>query len=143
MASLNKVQLIGNLGADPEYKVSQGGLAISKLRIATTDRYKDKNGDMKEETEWHTVTFFGNLADICQKYLAKGKSVYVEGRIKTSTYDKEGEKRYFTEIMGQSLQMLGSREQGERQAPSQSENDAYMPKDTDTSTVNDTDDIPF
>ena len=111
MASVNKVILIGNLGADPETRYLPSGDAVTNIRIATTDRWKDKaSGEMKEATEWHRIAFFGRLAEIAGEYLKKGSQVYVEGRIRTRKWqDKEGQDRYSTEIVADSMQMLGSR----------------------------------
>ena len=111
MASVNKVILVGNLGADPETRYQTSGDAITNIRIATTDRWKDKaSGEMKEATEWHRVAFFGRLAEIAGEYLKKGSQVYIEGRIRTRKYqDKDGNERYSTEIIGDRMQMLGSR----------------------------------
>lgn len=111
MASVNKVILVGNLGADPEARVLPSGDAVSNLRLATTDRYKEKsNNEWKETTEWHRITFFGRLAEVCNEYLKKGSSVYIEGRIKTRKWqDQSGQDRYSTEIIGDSMQMLGGR----------------------------------
>ena len=112
MASVNKVILVGNLGRDPETRYSPDGAAITNIRVATTDRWKDKaSGEMKEATEWHTVVFFGRLAEIAGEYLKKGRPVYVEGRLRTRKWtDKDGHDRYSTEIVADSMQMLGSRE---------------------------------
>ena len=111
MASVNKVILVGNLGADPETRYQTSGDAIANIRVATTDRWKDKaSGEMKEATEWHRIAFFGRLAEIAGEYLKKGSQVYVEGRIRTRKWqDKEGQDRYTTEIVADSMQMLGSR----------------------------------
>ena len=111
MASVNKVILVGNLGADPETRYQPSGDAITNIRVATTDRWKDKaSGEMKEATEWHRVAFFGRLAEVAGEYLKKGSQVYVEGRIRTRKYqDKDGIERYSTEIIGDRMQMLGSR----------------------------------
>lgn len=111
MASVNKVILVGNLGADPETKYLPSGDAVTNIRLATTDRWKDKaSGEMKEATEWHRIAFFGRLAEIAGEYLKKGSQVYVEGRIRTRKWqDKEGQDRYSTEIVADSMQMLGSR----------------------------------
>ena len=111
MASVNKVILVGNLGADPETKYLPSGDAVTNIRMATTDRWKDKaSGEMKEATEWHRIAFFGRLAEIAGEYLKKGSQVYVEGRIRTRKWqDKEGQDRYSTEIVADSMQMLGSR----------------------------------
>ena len=111
MASVNKVILVGNLGADPETKYLPSGDAVTNVRLATTDRWKDKaSGEMKEATEWHRIAFFGRLAEIAGEYLKKGSQVYVEGRIRTRKWqDKEGQDRYSTEIVADAMQMLGSR----------------------------------
>ncbi|SAK57543.1 single-strand binding protein [Caballeronia temeraria] len=120
MASVNKVILVGNLGADPETRYLPSGDAVANIRLATTDRYKDKSsGEMKELTEWHRVSFFGRLAEIVNEYLKKGSSVYVEGRIRTRKWtDQAGQERYSTEIVADQMQMLGGRAAGERGASS-------------------------
>jgi single-strand DNA-binding protein len=113
MASVNKVILIGNLGRDPEMRYMPSGDALANLRIATTDTWKDKEGNKQEATEWHTVVFFGKQAEICGQYLKKGSSVYVEGSLRTRKWqDKEGNDRYSTEIRGERMQMLGGRAGG-------------------------------
>jgi len=111
MASVNKVILVGNLGADPETRYMPSGDAIANIRLATTFRWKDKqSGENKEETEWHRIVFRGRLAEIAGEYLKKGSPVYVEGRIRTRKWqDKEGQDRYTTEIMADNMQLLGSR----------------------------------
>ncbi len=111
MASVNKVILVGNLGADPEVRYLPSGDAVANIRLATTDRYKDKaSNEFKEMTEWHRVTFFGRLAEIVNEYLKKGSSVYVEGRLRTRKYQgQDGQDRYSTEIVADQMQMLGSR----------------------------------
>ena len=111
MASVNKVILVGNLGADPETRYLPSGDAVANIRLATTDRFKDKtSGEMKELTEWHRVSFFGRLAEIVNEYLKKGSSVYIEGRIRTRKYtDQAGVEKYATEIVADQMQMLGGR----------------------------------
>jgi single-strand DNA-binding protein len=111
MASVNKVILVGNLGADPETRYLPSGDAVANIRLATTDRYKDKtSGEMKELTEWHRVSFFGRLAEIVNEYLKKGSSVYIEGRIRTRKWtDQSGQEKYSTEIVADQMQMLGGR----------------------------------
>ena len=115
MASVNKVILVGNLGADPEVRYMPSGDAVANIRLATTDRYKDKqSGEFKELTEWHRVSFFGRLAEIVNEYLKKGSSVYIEGRIRTRKYQaQDGTDRYSTEIVADQMQMLGGRSGGE------------------------------
>ena len=113
MASVNKVILIGNLGRDPETRYTTGGDAVTNLRIATTEAWKDKSGEKQEKTEWHTVVLFGRLAEIAGEYLKKGRPVYIEGRLQTRKYtDKEGVEKYSTEIVADRMQLLGSREGG-------------------------------
>jgi single-strand DNA-binding protein len=113
MASVNKVILIGNLGRDPETRYTTGGDAVTNLRIATTETWKDKSGEKQEKTEWHTVVLFGRQAEIAGEYLKKGRPVYIEGRLQTRKYtDKEGVEKYSTEIVGDRMQLLGSRESG-------------------------------
>jgi single-strand DNA-binding protein len=110
MASVNRVILIGNLGADPETRYLPSGDAVTNIRIATTDTWKDKSGEKQEHTEWHRVAFFGKLAEIAGEYLKKGSPVYVEGRIRTRKWqDKEGQERYSTEIVADRMQLLGAR----------------------------------
>ncbi|HEX4780623.1 MAG TPA: single-stranded DNA-binding protein [Usitatibacter sp.] len=111
MASVNKVIIIGNLGRDPETRYMPDGGAITNISVATTDKWKDKNGEMQEKTEWHRVAFFGKLAEIAAEYLKKGSQVYVEGRLQTRKWqDKEGQDKYMTEIVANQMQMLGSRQ---------------------------------
>jgi len=109
MASVNKVILLGNLGRDPETRYTTGGDAVTNLRIATTETWKDKSGEKQEKTEWHSVVLFGRQAEIAGEYLKKGRSVYIEGRLQTRKYtDKEGVEKYSTEIVGDRMQLLGS-----------------------------------
>jgi single-strand DNA-binding protein len=105
--SVNKVILVGNLGADPELKYTPSSRALCNLRIATTEVFKDKSGQRQEKTEWHRVTVWGDQGENCQKYLSKGRSVYVEGRLQTRTYEKEGQKHYATDIVADRVVFLG------------------------------------
>ncbi len=110
MASVNKVILVGNLGKDPEVRYAPSGDAIANVTLATTENWKDKNGEKQEKTEWHRVSFFGKTAEVVGQYLKKGSQVYVEGRIQTRKWtDKEGQERYTTEIVADKMQMLGGR----------------------------------
>lgn len=104
---LNKVILIGNLGADPEYKTLDNNATVARLRLATTETYQ-KDGQKVDNTEWHTVNLWRNLADTAHKYLKKGDKVYIEGKLKTRSWEEQGQKRYSTEIEGLSMIMLGS-----------------------------------
>ncbi len=115
MASgVNKVILIGHLGADPDMRYTPSGAGVCELRLATSESWKDKNGQRQERTEWHRIVVWGKTAEICAKYLAKGRQVFIEGRIQTRTYDdKEGQKKYITEIIANDVQFLsGGREGG-------------------------------
>jgi single-strand DNA-binding protein len=114
MASINKVIIIGNLGRDPEVRYTPSGAAVCNVSVATTRNWKDKNsGDKVEETEWHRVVFYDRLAEIAGEYLKKGRSVYVEGRLKTRKWqDKDGKDTYTTEIVAENMQLLGGREGG-------------------------------
>lgn len=107
---VNKVILVGNLGDDPDIKYTQGGMAVTKIRLATTSYRKDRDGNQTERTEWHRVTFFGKLGEIAAEYLRKGSQVYVEGSIRYDKYtDREGVERYTTDIIADEMQMLGGR----------------------------------
>jgi single-strand DNA-binding protein len=111
MASVNKVIVVGNLGADPDTRYLPSGEAVTNIRVATTDKWKDKaSGETKEATEWHRISFFGRLAEVAGEYLKKGSQVYVEGQLRTRKWqDKEGQDRYATEIRAEVMQMLGGR----------------------------------
>ncbi len=110
MASVNKVIIIGNLGADPSLKYMPNGDAVTNITVATTDTWKDKSGEKQEKTEWHRVTFYRKLAEIVGEYLKKGSSIYIEGRLETRKWnDKEGIERYTTEIIASDMKMLGSK----------------------------------
>ncbi len=107
---INKVILVGNLGADPETRYTPSGTAITTIRIATSESWKDKQtGEQQERTEWHRIKFFGRLAEIAGEYLKKGGQVYVEGKLRTDEYEKDGVKRYSTDIIADEMQMLGSK----------------------------------
>ncbi len=116
---INKVILIGNLGADPETRAMPSGTTVANLRIATSESWRDKQtGEQQERTEWHRVAFFGRLAEVAGEYLRKGSQVYVEGSLRTRKWqDKQGNDRYSTEIVGNELQMLGGRGGGAASAP--------------------------
>jgi single-strand DNA-binding protein len=120
MASVNKVILVGNLGADPEMKYTQASKAVCNLRLATNEVFKDKGGQKQERVEWHRVTVWGDQAENCAKYLTKGSAVYLEGKLQTRAWDdKDGQKRYSTEIHANHVVFLGSPsgERGERTPP--------------------------
>ncbi|MFZ4621828.1 MAG: single-stranded DNA-binding protein [Bacteroidota bacterium] len=138
--SLNKVQLIGNLGKDPELKYTPSGVAVATFSIATSESWKDTDGNQQEKTEWHNIVAWRKLAEICGEYLKKGKKVYLEGKLQTRNYEKDGVKRYVTEIVADQLIMLdggGGSGAGRSSSGSASESapaHADVPKD---------DDLPF
>jgi len=163
---INKVILVGNLGQDPDTKAMPSGMTVCNIRIATSESWKDKtSGEMKEQTEWHSVAMFGRLAEIAGEYLKKGSQVYIEGRLRTRKWqDKQGNDRYTTEIVANEMQMLGGRgggmggggggggggaeygEAGSRSRPSGGSRSGGEPQGEPvrTSTENDfDDDIPF
>ncbi|MBD1401477.1 single-stranded DNA-binding protein [Pelovirga terrestris] len=113
--SVNKVILVGNLGKDPELRYTPSGTAVATFSLATTERYKDRDGQRQEKTEWHNIVAWRQLAEICGKFLHKGKQVYIEGKIQTRSYDdRDGNKRYITEIVVDQMQMLGSKDDGQQ-----------------------------
>ncbi len=114
---INKVILVGRLGADPEVRYTQDGMMVTNMRVATDEQWKDKNGERVQKTEWHRVVTFGKLAEVCGNYLSKGRLVYLEGRIQTRSWDdKDGNKRYTTEIVASTMQMLDRKSQESDQA---------------------------
>ena len=119
MASVNKTIIVGNVGRDPETRYMPSGDAVTNISVATTDRYKDKQtGDMRENTEWHRIAFFGKLAEIVGQYIKKGSQIYVEGRLRTRKWtDASGVEKYSTEIVAESMQMLGGKPSGGAEVP--------------------------
>ncbi|MEW6657394.1 MAG: single-stranded DNA-binding protein [Thermodesulfobacteriota bacterium] len=115
MAGINKVILVGNLGADPEIRYTAGGTAVAKFSLATSEKFKDGQGNPQERTSWHRVTAWGKLAEICGQYLTKGKQVYIEGKLQYGSYEKDGVKHYTTDIIANTMQMLGGGGNGSRQ----------------------------
>lgn len=139
---LNKVTLIGRLGADPELRYMPNGGAVTNISLATTRRYKDRQKQKQEETEWHRVGFFNRLAEIVGEYCRKGSLVYIEGRIRTRKWkDNNGDDRYTTEIIAESMQMLGSKGQGTGQSVPQSTSSISGQASADP--LDDFDDVPF
>ncbi|MBW1685814.1 MAG: single-stranded DNA-binding protein [Deltaproteobacteria bacterium] len=142
MASVNRVTLIGNLGRDPELRYTQSGQAVTNFSIATNEKWKDKDGQLQERTEWHRINVWGKSAENCAQYLAKGRSVYIEGRIQTREWeDKEGNKRQTTEIVAQFVQFLGGRGEGAPRPSAPPPTEASGGSSSGTSS--DGDDIPF
>ena len=116
--SLNKAMLIGNLGKDPELRFTPSGRAVARFPVATSEQWTDANGQRQDRTEWHNIVVWGKQAETCGQYLAKGRQVFVEGSIRTRQYDdKEGNKRYITEVIGQRIQFLGGRGGGGGDSP--------------------------
>lgn len=131
---VNKVILVGNLGNDPETKYTQGGMAVTKVSLATTSTRKDKEGNTQERTDWHRVTFFGKLGEIAGEYLRKGSQVYVEGSIRYDKYTgQDGVERYSTDIIGDDMQMMGSRGDGGGGGGSSTERPARAPRENASS----------
>ncbi|RJP82765.1 MAG: single-stranded DNA-binding protein [Desulfobacteraceae bacterium] len=119
MAGINKAIIVGRVGKDPEIRYFQDGKAVANFTIATSEEWKDKaTGEKKEKTEWHRIVAFGRLGEICGEYLSKGKQVYIEGQIKTRSWDKDGITRYTTEIVADKMQMLGTKGDGSYQGTS-------------------------
>ena len=141
---VNKVILVGNLGQKPEMRYTATQTAVANISIATTESWKDKeSGENRDKTEWHRVVFFGNLAEIAEKYLDKGSSVYIEGKIQTRKWqDKEGKDRWTTEVLGNQLTMLGSRNTSESPAQPNDPSSTPFPEDDSGPGLTD-DDIPF
>jgi len=144
MASLNKVMLIGNLGSDPDVRYTPSGAAVANFNMATTEKWKDKqSGNLEERTEWHRVVVWGKLAELCKEYLSKGRTVYIEGRLQTRSWDdKDGNKRYTTEVVAQTVQFLSSRRDGAT-AQSQSSSVPANSEQSGPPPFDEEDDIPF
>ena len=141
---VNKVILVGNLGQKPEMRYTATQTAVANISIATSESWKDKeSGENRDKTEWHRVVFFGNLAEIAERYLDKGSSVYVEGKIQTRKWqDKEGKDRWTTEILGNQLTMLGSRNSNDSGSQQDTSSETPFPEDDSGPGLSD-DDIPF
>lgn len=141
MASVNKAILIGNLGKDPELRFTPSGTAVCTFSIATTDKWRDKQtNELKEQTDWHNIVLWGKQAEVAKQYLQKGSPVYIEGSIRTHSYDdKDGVKKWRTEIIGQRLQFLG------RRTSESAEGEAAPPPDSDVAPpiTEEDDDLPF
>ena len=138
MAGVNKVILIGNLGKDPEVRYLDSGVAVANITLATTENYKNKQGERVSQTEWHDIVLWRGLAEIAEKYLKKGNSIYIEGKIRTRKWeDKEGNNRYRTEILADNMTMLGGRVNNEKlESEKPTEQNLEIEKE-------DGDDLPF
>jgi single-strand DNA-binding protein len=143
MASVNKAIIVGNLGRDPEMRYTASGDTISSFSVATTETWKDKQGEKQEKTEWHNITIFGKLGEIAGEYLKKGSSVYLEGRIQTDKYtDKAGIEKYSTKIIADRMQMLGGKPEGSPSKTAETKADSKKGKPSETFADMD-DDIPW
>lgn len=149
MAGVNKVILVGNLGKDPEVRHLDTGRAVANFSMATSETYKNRNGERVTNTEWHNIVLWSPLAEIAEKYLKKGNQVYIEGKITTRSYDdKDGIKKYITEVVGREMTLLGSRSDSDGgynpNQGSSSEEREYQPTNSEVDTKEDeTDDLPF
>lgn len=146
MASVNKVIIVGNLGADPESRFAPSGDAICNIRVATSEAWKDRQtGERKEATEWHRINFYGKLAEIAGQYLRKGSQVYIEGSLRTRKWtDKDGQEKYSTEIRADEMKMLGGKPEGQQQAAPQRQAPQQQAKPADSGGFGDFDsEIPF
>jgi len=145
MAGVNKVILVGNLGKDHEVRHLENGASVANFSIATSETYKDKNGNRQEQTEWHNVVLWRGLAEIAEKYLRKGSQIYVEGKLRTRSWqDKDGNTRYTTEVVGDQMTMLGGRSSsGNSTTDSAASNEPKKDKGSADISSDDADDLPF
>ncbi len=145
MAGINRVILVGNLGKDPEVKSLESGVKLAKFSLATTETFKDRDGNRTEHTEWHNIVFWRGLADVAEKYLRKGSTIYLEGRIRTRTWkDEDGKNRYMTEIQGDNMTMLGGRrDNNSQQADNATKAAEPKPEPITDSGTEQTNDLPF
>ncbi len=145
--SVNKVILVGNVGRDPEIRHLDSGVSVANFSLATSESYTAKNGDRVSTTEWHNIVLWRGLADVAEKYVNKGMQLYIEGRIRTRSYDdKDGNKKYITEIYGDVMQMLGKRtdsSEGQNEYQSSNNNTAATAKEPDVQETEGDDDLPF
>ncbi|GAA4301239.1 single-stranded DNA-binding protein [Compostibacter hankyongensis] len=149
MRGVNRVTLIGNLGRDPDVQFLEGNIAVAKFSLATTETFKDRSGKLLTQTEWHTVVLWRGLAELAQKYLHKGSLVYIDGRLRTRSWeDREGNKKYATEIVGDNLVMLDKRSEGNYDMPGHHPGEEGEPgnktdKDSSPPPEEHGDDLPF
>jgi len=141
MSGINKVILVGHVGKDPEVRYLEGGVAVAKFTLATSESYKNKNGEKVEQTEWHNVTVWRQLAEIVEKYVKKGQLLYIEGKIKTRSVGEEGNKKYFTDIVADQMTMLGGKREGQGGQPAQYQAAETLPVTGSVSEA--ADDLPF
>lgn len=140
--SINKVILVGNVGKDPEVRYLEGGAAVARFTLATSETYKNKSGEKITQTEWHNIVLWRNLAEIAEKYVKKGQQLYIEGRIRTRSYeDKDGVQKRIVEIQGDNMQMLGRRQEDATVADAAEKN--IVPDDISPAPAAGDDDLPF
>lgn len=144
MSGVNKVIILGRIGQSPEVKTLNSGDKVANMSVATSESYTNKSGEKVETTEWHNIEIWGKLAGVVEQYLHKGDQVYIEGKIKTESWDKDGEKRYRTKIRGLSLQMIGSKNQGQQNQGQPSQNQTQQDAShSNLGNPDDTDELPF
>ncbi len=144
MRGVNRVMLIGNLGKDPDMQFLEGNIAVAKFSLATTETYKDRSGKLISQTEWHTVVLWRGLAELAQKYLHRGSLVYIEGRLKTRSWeDKDGNKKFATEIVGDNLIMLDKRSDGTQGIPGIEGHESHGPENEPPVDENGSERLPF
>lgn len=144
MAGVNKALIIGRLGADPEMRTITNGQNVAQLSVATSENWTDRDGQRQERTEWHRVVVWGKLAEICGKYLAKGREVFIEGRIQTRSWeDQQGQKRYTTEIVANNVQFIGSRPTDQKDNTTNMNNDENLGNFGSEPSIDTSEEIPF
>src|SRR5215213_1904383 len=143
MSGINKVILVGNVGKDPEVKYLEGGVAVAKFPLATSEVYKNKEGQRVESTEWHNIVMWRGLAEVAEKYVRKGKQLYIEGKIKTRQYGEDNNKKYFTEILADTMTMLGTRGDGSGNVQGQQDQGKMMDSPAPEIAAGPSDDLPF
>ena len=144
MAGVNRVILIGNLGKDPEIRNLEGGAKVANFPLATTESYKNRNGERTEHTEWHNIVLWRGLADVSERFLKKGNSVYIEGKLRTRSWeDQQGNKRYITEVIADNMTMLGGRRDDNGVTETESKEEEVTPPDPTEITDDVSDDLPF
>lgn len=141
---VNKVILIGNVGKDPEVKYLESGVPVARFTLATSESYKDKDGTRQSRTEWHNIVLWRGLAEVAEKYVRKGNPLFIEGKITNRSYEQNGVTKYFTEIVGNEMKMLGSKNDNNNQsAYNQSESQQAKSDNTEFNEPSETDDLPF
>jgi single-strand DNA-binding protein len=144
MAGVNRVILIGNLGKDPEIRSLESGAKVANFPLATTESYKNRNGERTEHTEWHNIVLWRGLADVSERFLKKGNSVYIEGKLRTRSWDdQQGNKRYITEVIADNMTMLGGRREEQSEVAAEAKEEEVTPPDPTEVSEDVSDDLPF